>query len=55
MINLYINLRKLTHVEKIAFIIYIIDKKGLVRYSKIGLSENMYNELDEVLSDLLKK
>jgi len=35
--------------------IYIIDKKGIVRYSKIGLSENMYNELDEVLSDLLKK
>ena len=35
--------------------LYIIDKKGLVRYSRIGLSENMYNELDEVLSDLLKK
>ncbi len=35
--------------------LYIIDKKGLVRYSKIGLSENMYNELDEVISDLLKK
>lgn len=32
--------------------LYIIDAKGRVRYSKIGLSEDTYEVLDEVLSKL---
>ena len=34
--------------------LYIIGKDGKVKYSKIGSSENLYDELETVLKNLLK-
>lgn len=35
--------------------LYILDKNRKVRYSKIGLSDNTYEELDKILNELLNE
>lgn len=35
--------------------LYILDKNRQVRYSKIGLSDNTYEELDKILSELINE
>lgn len=35
--------------------LYVLDKEGKVRFSKLGLSENIYEELDTILNELINE